>query len=112
MNKSIAIPTTNGILDEHFGHSSQFTIIKIDDSKIIDQEIINAPPHQPGFLPSFLAERGITDVIAGGIGQRAIQLFNQSNINVYAGAPKMTADELVNGFINKTLQFSANYCDH
>ncbi|MCK7542001.1 MAG: hypothetical protein MZV63_69485 [Marinilabiliales bacterium] len=33
-------------------------------------------PHEPGLLPGWLAEKGVTDVIAGGMGQRAIGLFN------------------------------------
>ncbi len=112
MNKIIAIPTTNEVLDEHFGHSSQFTIFEIDSKSILNQKTIDAPSHQPGLLPPFLAEMGVSDVIAGGIGQRAIQIFNQYKINVYAGAPKQVAKELVEGFIANTLEFVANYCDH
>jgi predicted Fe-Mo cluster-binding NifX family protein len=112
MNKIIAIPSTNGVLDEHFGHCSQFTLFEIDAKNILNQQVIDAPPHEPGLLPPFLAEKGVTDVIAGGIGQRAIQIFNQHKINVYAGAPKLVVKELVDGFLNNTLQFSANYCDH
>ncbi len=112
MNKIIAIPTTNGVLDEHFGHTSQFTLFEIGGKSILNQKTIDAPPHQPGLLPPFLAEMGVSDVIAGGIGQRAIQIFNQHKINVYAGAPKQEAKELIEGFINNTLEFVANYCDH
>lgn len=112
MNKIIAIPSTNGVLDEHFGHCSQFTLFEIDNDNILDTQVIDAPPHQPGLLPPFLAEKGVTDVIAGGIGQRAIQIFNQHKINVYVGAPKLAVEEIVDGFLKNTLQFSANYCDH
>jgi len=31
---------------------------------------------------------------------------------VFVGAPKISPAEITEGFINKTLQFSANYCDH
>lgn len=34
-------------------------------------------PHEPGFLPVWLALQGVTHIIAGGMGQRAISLFNQ-----------------------------------
>ncbi len=112
MNKTIAIPVTNGLLDEHFGHCKQFAILEIQDDEIIKITEIDAPPHQPGLLPPWLAEKGVTDVIAGGMGQRAIQIFNHHNINVFVGAPKKSAEDLTKGFLAKTISFAANYCDH
>jgi len=112
MNRKFAIPVAEGMLNEHFGHCSHFAIILTEGNKIVSQDLIDAPPHQPGLLPPWLAEREVTDVIAGGIGQRAIQLFNQQNINVFVGAPKLKPEELVDGFLNNTIEFSANYCDH
>jgi predicted Fe-Mo cluster-binding NifX family protein len=49
--------------------------------------LITPPPHELVLLPGWLAEKGVTDVIAGGNGQRAIGLFTQQKINVYVGAP-------------------------
>ena len=112
MIKKIAVPTSNGLLDGHFGHCSQFAMIEVENNEIKNTTFIDAPPHQPGILPPWLAERGATDIIAGGMGQRAIQLFNERGVNVFVGAPELTPEELVKGFLEKTLQFSANYCDH
>lgn len=108
----IAIPVTNGMLDEHFGHCKQFAIIETNDHKILNSSEIEAPPHQPGLLPKWLAEKGVTDVIAGGMGQKAIQIFNHHNVNVFVGAPKRSAEYLTEGFLNKSISFAANYCDH
>jgi predicted Fe-Mo cluster-binding NifX family protein len=112
MKKKIAIPTSDGILDAHFGHCSKFAMVDVEDDQIRGITYLDAPPHQPGLLPPWLAERGATDIIAGGMGQRAIDLFNQQGVNVFVGAPKVTPEELVNGFLKETLSFSANYCDH
>ena len=112
MKKIIAIPFSNGLLDEHFGHCSQFAMLTVENNIIISESMIDAPPHEPGLLPKFLAEEGVTDVIAGGIGNRAIQIFNHHQVNVFVGAPKLSPVEIVEGFLNKTLLFSANYCDH
>lgn len=112
MIKKIAVPTSNRLLDGHFGHCSQFAMIEVENNEIKNTTFIDAPPHQPGMLPPWLAERGATDIIAGGMGQRAIQLFNERGVNVFVGAPELTPEELVKGFLEKTLQFSANYCDH
>jgi predicted Fe-Mo cluster-binding NifX family protein len=108
----IAIPTSDGQLDEHFGHCSQFTIIDISSGPVQRILTLDAPPHQPGQLPSWLAEKHVTDVISGGMGKKAIQLFNQLGINVFVGAPKLTPEELVSGFLEKSIEFSSNYCDH
>lgn len=110
--KRIAIPTTEGQLDAHFGHCKQFAMLEIENNEIKEISYLDAPPHQPGLLPPWLAERGATDIIAGGMGQRAIQLFNEQGVNVFVGAPKLSPEELVRGFLNETLQFTANYCDH
>jgi len=112
LKQKIAIPVSEGILDPHFGHCQQFAMVAVEKNRISSVDYLDAPPHQPGLLPPWLAERGATDVIAGGMGQRAIQLFNNPGVNVFGGAPKQTPEEVVEGFLNKTLDFSANYCDH
>jgi predicted Fe-Mo cluster-binding NifX family protein len=74
--------------------------------------MIQPPPHEPGVLPRWLADLGNTDVLAGGMGNRAIQLFNQHGVNVFVGAPKIKARRTGNGYLNNSIEFSANYCDH
>lgn len=112
IQQKIAIPISEGILDPHFGHCQQFALIEVRNKEVGKVTYLDAPAHQPGLLPPWLAERGTTDVIAGGMGQRAIQLFNQEGVNVFVGAQRMKPGELVRGFLDKTLDFSANYCDH
>lgn len=112
MDKRIAIPTSNGTLDAHFGHCKNFMLFDMDNEKVTKTTTIDAPPHEPGLLPKFLSEKGVTDIIAGGMGQKAIQLFQQQGINVFVGAPQLEAEQLITGFYNKTLHFTANYCDH
>lgn len=111
--KKIAVPTDNsGMLDGHFGHCKFFTIIDVKNEEIVSEEKIVPPPHEPGLLPRWLAEQKVTDILAGGMGNRAIQIFNQNGVNVFVGAPKMNATELVKGFTDNSIEFSANYCDH
>ncbi|MDD2381016.1 MAG: NifB/NifX family molybdenum-iron cluster-binding protein [Mariniphaga sp.] len=113
MKNKIAIPVDNsGKLDPHFGHCKYFAIHEVEDKIIVTDEIVQPPPHEPGVLPNWLADLGITEVLAGGMGNRAIQHFNKLGINVFTGAPEMDARELINGFLNDTIEFSANYCDH
>ncbi len=69
----IAIPLADGKLAMHFGHCERFVLVDLDPAgkKVVKRENVKAPPHQPGLLPSWLAERGATIIIAGGMGRRA-----------------------------------------
>jgi len=113
MTKKIAIPVDeNGILDGHFGHCKFFALLNIEGNTIVSEEKVVPPPHEPGVLPKWLAEKGVSDVLAGGMGHKAIQIFNYNNVNVFVGAPQLSANELVIGFLEKSIEFTANYCDH
>jgi predicted Fe-Mo cluster-binding NifX family protein len=110
----IAIPLAEGKLTMHFGHCASFALVDVDPQtkNIIKSEEIAAPPHEPGLLPPWLAERGVTMIIAGGMGQRAQQLFAQQNIQVIVGAPAEAPEKLIADYFSGTLQVGANVCDH
>ena len=113
MDKLIAVPVDdNGVLDAHFGHCKFFALLKVSNEKIVSEEKIVPPPHEPGLLPKWLAEKNVTDIIAGGMGQKAIEIFNRHKVNAFVGAPKILDKELVKGFLSEELSFTANYCDH
>ena len=112
MKKIIAIPLENGVLCAHFGHCEQFAIVNVENNVITEIKEVIPPEHIPGLYPRWVAEFGVTDVIAGGMGQQAILLFNQQNINAFVGAPVKPAKELVNDFLTNKLNLSANYCNH
>ncbi len=110
----VAIPLADGKLTAHFGHCGQFAIVDVDpESKTIkSQVVLNPPPHEPGVLPAWLSEQGVSLVIAGGMGQRAQMLFGEKDIEVIVGAPVETPEELVSSYLAGTLQTGANVCDH
>lgn len=110
--KKIAIPVTNGNLDPHFGHCSMFYLYEIDEGKIVSENQLKPPNHEPGALPKWLGEQKVSDIIAGGIGSNAINLFHQNKINVFVGAPEKPANELMEDLLNGRLNLSGNYCDH
>lgn len=98
----------------HFGHCASFALVEVDDQtkKILGREDIPAPPHEPGLLPPWLAKQGAKMIIAGGMGQRAQELFAQQGIQVVVGAPPETPEKLVVDFFAGTLITGANTCDH
>lgn len=110
----IAIPLANGKLSLHFGHCERFALVDVDptEKKILNREDIEAPLHQPGLLPPWLAERGANIIITGGIGQRAQALFAEQGIQVVVGAAAETPEKLVSDYLAGTLQAGENVCDH
>ncbi|WP_372772306.1 NifB/NifX family molybdenum-iron cluster-binding protein [Mangrovibacterium sp.] len=110
--RKIAIPTENGVLSTHFGHCKQFTLIDVSENSITSETVVEAPPHEPGLLPKWLAEKGVSEIISGGIGQKAINLFNANKIVVHSGAPNKLAKELVSDLLKNELITGVNACDH
>jgi ATP-binding protein involved in chromosome partitioning len=110
----IAIPLAEGKLSMHFGHCEQFALVDVDPAqrKILQREDIKAPVHEPGLLPKWLAERGANLIIAGGMGQRAQDLFCEHGIQVLIGAPAETPEKLAADYLAGTLQPGDNVCDH
>jgi len=110
----IAIPLAAGRLCMHFGHCEQFALVDVaeNDGKAMQTTLVTPPPHEPGLLPRWLQQQGVTLVIAGGMGQRAQQLFGQSGIKVLIGAPPETPEDLVSAYLDGTLQCGGNTCDH
>lgn len=110
--KKIAIPTVNGILCPHFGHCEKFCIFSIEDNKVVNTEELVPPPHEPGLLPKWLGEKGIHEVLAGGMGQRAISLFEAQHIKVSVGASPEAPEVVVEKYLNGSLSLAGNACDH
>ncbi len=110
----IAIPLHEGKLSQHFGHCEVFAVIDTDSNNggKLKRQDATPPSHEPGVLPKWLAGIGVNVIIAGGMGQRAQQLFNQNQIEVVVGAPIDTPENLVSAYLNKTLQSGENICDH
>ena len=109
-----AIPVSDGVVATHFGHCEQFALIDVDEARkaIVGKEIIPSPGHEPGLLPVWLAEKGVSVIIASGMGSRAQNLFKQNRINVIIGALEGDPERAVLDYISGTLATGDNICDH
>ena len=112
MEQIIAIPVSKNCLCQHFGHCEKFAVFTTEDKKVTGESYLIPPPHEPGVLPSWLASQGVTHVIAGGMGQRAVSLFNRQNITVFTGADEKPPSTLVEEFLSDKLTTGINACDH
>jgi len=105
----VAISTDGNNVSEHFGRCPSFTIVDIEDGKVAGKEVINNPGHHPGFLPKFLHEKGVSCIIAGGMGARAVQLFAEQGIKTMVGISGKI-DDIINEAANGTLEGGESLC--
>lgn len=110
--KKIAIPVENGNLCPHFGGAKHFEIIDIENNKIIKRNLIEAPVHQTGLLPKWLGAMNVTDVIAGGMGERAYTLLEQNKIIPHTGVANESTDSIINKFLSDELIITSEKCSH
>ncbi|OGL47149.1 MAG: chromosome partitioning protein ParA [Candidatus Schekmanbacteria bacterium RBG_13_48_7] len=110
----IAIPVSQGTLSQHFGHCEEFLLLDVDlrNKEIISKQTLEAPPHEPGLLPKWLHEKGANIIIAGGMGARAQELFNQNKIKVIIGASSGDPEKIAMSFLEGNLVTGENVCDH
>jgi predicted Fe-Mo cluster-binding NifX family protein len=110
----IAIPVVDKQLCLHFGHCAHFAMVEVDDKekKITSTEYMEPPAHEPGVLPKWLHEQGVNVILAGGMGTRAQQLFEQNGIEVVVGCAPASPETLVAAYLAGELQTGDNACDH
>lgn len=109
--EKIAVATDGAEVAQHFGRCSAYTLVEIKDGTTVDQKVIPNPGHQPGFLPRFLAEKGVKCVIAGGMGPRAQNLFAEQEINTIIGVTGPVT-EAIESYLSGSLVGGDSLCEH
>jgi predicted Fe-Mo cluster-binding NifX family protein len=111
----IAVPVTgNNQVDNHFGHCNFYDVFNISqDSEIAGLKRI---PSLQGCgcksnIAEILAEDGVKILLAGGIGNGAINVLNNAGISVVRGCSGDSA-ELVKLYLLGALMDSGESCHH
>ena len=107
----IAIASDGNEVSSHFGHCEKYTVYHIRNREIFHRENLGNPGHEPGKLPRMLASCGITHVLAGGMGMKAVQLFEEQGIAVTLGISG-PLDQVINDFMCGRLVPGTSMCDH
>lgn len=105
-----AVATEGGFVSQHFGRCPAYTIVEVKGNNVVDKTVIANPGHQPGFLPVFLAEKGVKCIIAGGMGPRAADLFAAQGIDTVVGIVG-SVDEAIESYLARTLVGGDSLCD-
>jgi len=107
----VAIATDGENVAAHFGRCEGYTIVDIESEKATNQERLSNPGHEPGFLPQFLAERGVNCIVAGGMGPRAQMLFDEKNIDTIVGV-QGSISETITALERGSLSGGETLCNH
>jgi len=105
----VAIATEGSSVAEHFGRCSLYTIVDIEEGKKPIRKVVENPGHAPGAIPKFLNEMNAECIVAGGMGVRAQQLFDQYNIAYLLGVTG-SVDEVINSLQENTLTGGISLC--
>mgnify|MGYP003478854756 FL=1 len=105
----IAVASEGKNVTEHFGHCEGFLIYDAENGKILQEEMVVNPGHKPGFLPNFLADRGVKVIISGGMGGGAIDIFNERDVEVIVGASGV-ARNAVESYLRGELESTGSVC--
>lgn len=111
--KKIAVPVTAGNqVDDHFGHCEFYSVYTITEKGEI-AEVKTIPSVQGCGCKSntagVLAEQGVTVMLAGGIGGGAINVLNNSGIEVIRGCSG-NATDVVGKFVAGSISDSGESC--
>lgn len=95
----IAISTHSSKVSAHFGRAPTFTFITIENDNLVKKEEFSNPGHTVGSIPKFVNKHGANYIIAGGMGHRARDFFEQYGINVIVGV-QGTIDDVIRRILN------------
>jgi len=107
----VAVAVEDGQVAPHFGRCQSYLVAEVEDGRIGVRQQVASPGHEPGVLPAMLHDLGVGCVIAGGMGPRAQQMFEEFGIDTVVGVSG-TADQALTQLAAGTLQGGVSLCDH
>lgn len=78
-----------GVVSPHFGRCPYYVLIDLDGRQVKQASVVANPNygrHAPGTVPMFIRDQGADVMLAGGMGRRAIALFQELGIQAATGA--------------------------
>jgi len=102
-----------GQMSAHFGRCPFYTVVDVEDGQVLRVEVVENPyyqSHVPGMVPQFIKSLGAHVIIAGGMGPRAIEMFEQFGIEVVTTGGSAPVDEVLGTFLEGSLR-GARACE-
>lgn len=104
----------DGEMSMHFGRCPSYLVALVEeDGKINSTEVVENPlfnQHKPGEVPRFINSLEVNVMIAGGMGPKAIDMFNDFGIDVVTGVGGQVGNVL-QAYLNGEISGAAG-CNH
>lgn len=113
IDMKIAVPTREGRVDDHFGHCAYYTIFDVIDGKIVGKSRMASPEGcgcKSGIAP-VLRQMGVTVMLAGNMGQGAMNVLQAQRIQVIRGCSG-DVHELVEAYLEGKVSDNGQACNH
>jgi len=110
----IALPTRGNEIDSHFGHCDSYTIFSVDDKlKIVGSEILPSPKGCgcKSNIAADLKAKGVSVMLAGNMGDGALNVLSHHNITVYRGCSG-DVRQVTEVFLKGNINDSGVGCQH
>ncbi|MHA1770495.1 MAG: NifB/NifX family molybdenum-iron cluster-binding protein [Candidatus Thorarchaeota archaeon] len=101
-------------LSPHFGRCPYYVFVDLDNDTVKSVTTKNNPyysGHQPGVVPQFVAQEGANVIVAGGMGPRAIDWFNQLGVTPITTVPRKI-NAILKDYIEGKLAGAESCKDH
>jgi predicted Fe-Mo cluster-binding NifX family protein len=108
--RSIAVAAADesgldGQVAGHFGRCPAYVVVRAVGGEIESARVVRNPhfeTHEPGQVPRFIQGLGVEAILAGGMGRRAVSLFETMGIDVASGLIGSVRD-VVGGYLRGEL---------
>ena len=95
----------DGQVSAHFGRCPCYTVVEVEGQNLVGHRVERNPhfgDHRPGMVPQFVKSLNADAILAGGMGPRAVQMFQGFGIDVVTGASG-TARQVLEAYLGGTL---------
>nr|WP_321514256.1 NifB/NifX family molybdenum-iron cluster-binding protein [uncultured Pseudodesulfovibrio sp.] len=110
----IALPTRDGNIDDHFGHCDHYTLMTLDaDNNIVSKERLDSPEGCgcKSDIAPILASKGVKVMLAGNMGQGAVNILHANKIQVVRGCSG-PIDEVAAKWLAGEIKDELIVCNH
>ena len=92
MRVAVSVDDSNGldsVVSPHFGRCPHYVLVDLEGQEVKKVSVVanaNYGQHAPGTVPKFIQSQGADVMLAGGMGRRAVALFEEFDIQAVTGA--------------------------
>ena len=109
----IAVPTKDRMVDNHFGHCDHYTIFTVNSGEVKMKELLPSPQGcgcKSGIV-LVLRQKGVRVMLAGNIGNGALEVLKSNGIEVVRGCSG-NVDDLVRSYLAGEVKDNGEACSH